>query len=442
MPLYSTVCPLPINRKMFRHRGTASPIPQSGLSLWLKADAGISKFSYNYVSRIVLAGGSNGNGTYNASGDPGWNFGYNLPNSYNIGSIGYSNVDNNYTLNLDDGSIISSYDGINWNVDRAVYTGGPTLSGITGDYSGANGFYDQINDPWDYQFLRQDGNWNFYIQGSPSSFAFSAYNTDTSELFENLAVFSSGSWVSNSTETASISGGTTGVTSNPTAVPTGTITNTTAQSNYITSWADQSGNGNNASILNPGEEPTFVSSFLNGKPAIEFNGQGQVMQIADSNSLDFSNMSVFIVLKYLGQGTGNNIVYIKNADSGSQTDQAMYGLVATNGGFVSFSQNIEGWSDYQTQIDITDSVSKILSMTYNGSDQLVYSNGSISDTFSIGGNIATSTGLLQIGGYNQSFDAAEYFYGQIAEIIMYNRAVTETERQQVESYLNTKYAIY
>ena len=32
--------------------------------------------------------------------------------------------------------------------------------------------------------------------------------------------------------------------------------------------------------------------------------------------------------------------------------------------------------------------------------------------------------------------------GQIAEIIIYNRTLTLTERQQVEAYLNQKYAIY
>lgn len=210
----------------------------------------------------------------------------------------------------------------------------------------------------------------------------------------------------------------------------------------VTGWADQSGNGNNASA-NSGQEPTFISSFSNSKPAIEFDGQGQVVQIADANSLDFLNMSSFVVLKYIGQGTGNNIVYIKNADSGSPADPAMYGLIGANGdNLVSFSVNVGGWADYETSISIANSVPKILSMTYDGTDQNVYSNGAFSNIFNIGGNIATSTGLLQIGGYNQSFNAAEYFYGQIAEVIMYNRAVTGTERQQVEAYLNTKYAIY
>jgi len=216
----------------------------------------------------------------------------------------------------------------------------------------------------------------------------------------------------------------------------------TLSGSNVTAWADQSGNNNNA-IANTGEEPTFVSSFLNNKPAIEFNGQGQIMQIADANSLDFLNTSSFIVLKYIGEGTGNNIVYIKNADAGSPADQAMYGLVATLfGDNLSFPLNVNDWVDHPTNVDIKDSIPRIFSMTYGGSDILMYANGFEVGSDSIGGNISTSTGTLQIGGYNKSFDAEEYFYGQIAEIIMYNRAVTSTEREQVESYLNTKYAIY
>jgi hypothetical protein len=210
----------------------------------------------------------------------------------------------------------------------------------------------------------------------------------------------------------------------------------------VTTWADQSGNNNNA-IADTGEEPTFVSSFLNNKPAIRFNGNGKVMEIADSYTLDFFKTSVFIVLKYLGQGTGNNIVYIKNANAGSPEDPAMYGLVATLfGGNLSFPLNVNSWVDNPTNVDIKDSIPRIFSMTYGGSDILMYADGFEVGSGSIGGNISTSTGTLQIGGYNKSFSGAEYFNGDVAEIIMYNRAVTSTERQQVEAYLNTKYAIY
>jgi hypothetical protein len=46
MPLYSTACPLPLNRKISRHRVSSapafSPADITGLSLWLKPDAGLN----------------------------------------------------------------------------------------------------------------------------------------------------------------------------------------------------------------------------------------------------------------------------------------------------------------------------------------------------------------------------------------------------------------
>ena len=49
MPLYSATCPLPINRKIFRHKAF-SPTDISGLSLWLKADAGVTLSGSNVTA--------------------------------------------------------------------------------------------------------------------------------------------------------------------------------------------------------------------------------------------------------------------------------------------------------------------------------------------------------------------------------------------------------
>jgi Concanavalin A-like lectin/glucanases superfamily len=213
----------------------------------------------------------------------------------------------------------------------------------------------------------------------------------------------------------------------------------------VLSWADQSGEGNNASFEFQGEQPTFVSSFLNGKPAIRFNGQGQILQVASSASLDFTaETSCFIVVKYDGDGLGNDVIYIKNADDGSPGYPAMYGMVGVSSanGNVSFPLNVGGWSDHDSGVSISDGIPRLFSMIFNTSvDQSIYCNGILTGQQVLGDNISTSSGTLQIGGYNASFDNSEFFNGQIAEIIMYNRAVTNIERQQVETYLKNKYAL-
>jgi hypothetical protein len=52
MPLYSTACPLPVNRKIFRRKVSSAPFfptDITGISLWLKADAGVTLSGSNVI---------------------------------------------------------------------------------------------------------------------------------------------------------------------------------------------------------------------------------------------------------------------------------------------------------------------------------------------------------------------------------------------------------
>jgi len=62
MPLYSTACPLPINRKIFRHKAPSAPFSPTdiaGISLWLKADAGVISVLGNVISWADQSGNGN-----------------------------------------------------------------------------------------------------------------------------------------------------------------------------------------------------------------------------------------------------------------------------------------------------------------------------------------------------------------------------------------------
>jgi len=497
-----------------------SPLNISGLSLWLKADAGVSKLSYNYASQIIISGTSNPSfvGTYTAIGVPGYgNDRQEWVDSYMFSgpsgkTMQWNPSDEVYYLfenGSGDAGGFASGNGVNWSASNS-YTQ-IFISGFTGIYSGANGTY---NGDGNY-FERVGG--AFYINGinlysiadniiiatapanysgawTPATYisrvtlsgATNASSINGSyDATENFVVnswtHSNGGYIyfdgdffvtnedwsnsyssSNLIEWAQSSGPSpapTGILTNsprsigsaistsssvPSGSITGSVTTATANTNNVTSWSDQSGNGNNASVENSGEEPTFVSSFSNSKPSIQFNGTSQLLIIPDSSSLDFINTSIFIVLKRTGDGTGNEITFMKNAnaleDSGAYWQTAKLG-----GGNSSFDIANGGYYDRNSGVDIDDGVARVMDFTFNGTDFNIYVNGIQTATYNDQvGNIDITSGSLQIGGYNKSFNnpGGELFNGQIAEIIMYNRAVTTQERQQVEAYLNTKYAIY
>ena len=218
----------------------------------------------------------------------------------------------------------------------------------------------------------------------------------------------------------------------------------TLSGSNVTAWADQSGNGNNAYILNSGQEPYFQSNSINGNPSVNFDGQGQVMQINDSTSLDVTALSVFIVLLKEGNGRGNDVVFLKNGDTVGNS--AIYGLVAyTSGGWVASYDIGVNWQDHNSGFSINnDNNPHIVGYNVNSSQSLSFQDQASPNNLGANGTIATSDGSLQIGGYNQSFNNpnGEFFNGRIAEFILYNNAISAENKNGLFSYLNNKYAIY
>jgi hypothetical protein len=214
----------------------------------------------------------------------------------------------------------------------------------------------------------------------------------------------------------------------------------------VNTWADQSSNGNNAT--GPAtKKPTFVSNGINGKPTMSFNGTTQLFQINDSNSLDVTNCSIYIVLQRNGNGTGNEVTFMKNASDNAEN--AVYWQTARlNGGNSNFAVNSISYPDRNTNVYLGDGLPRIMSFSYDGSggptNLNIYVNGIKTAYYNYPtANINTSTGTLQIGGYNASFDnAGEYFNGYISEFIIFNRVLTDDENLSVTNYLNSKYAIY
>ena len=115
---------------------------------------------------------------------------------------------------------------------------------------------------------------------------------------------------------------------------------------------------------------------------------------------------------------------------------------------------IAGLTDGYTQISnsnvegiVTSNVASSVNTTYLFASRYgsavfqIYLNGNLTGTAEYEDLSGEST--TQYIGADYGDGEFTYFYnGYISEIIIYNRAVTTPERQQVEAYLNTKYAIY
>jgi hypothetical protein len=209
------------------------------------------------------------------------------------------------------------------------------------------------------------------------------------------------------------------------AVPSSSTT-TSNGGTIINSWTDQSING---TIVRPNFQmsPTFSSSFINGKPAIEF--------IVGSNtglsnpSFGLTGFTFFSVAK-------------QKSTNGGRIFSSYYGnvLIGTWGNLSNrfYGGNENGWLYEGTQ----ESTDFLITTAFSDADTsfgfyqngILQSNGNSNSTVILNG-ISVGGGIWN-GGNEEASDS------YVCEIVIYNRTLSLTERQQVEAYLNQKYQIY
>ncbi len=187
------------------------------------------------------------------------------------------------------------------------------------------------------------------------------------------------------------------------------------------------------------KRPKFIEYNDNFLPTVKFDGVDDFMSAGAENLFDNTNgMSIFIVGK--SNKVDINQSYISKF---SQPDNKMewrfqndnFAIASLNGTINPTDiTNLTSETNYRLFSGIWIPNNPI--ETYINSSTSPISNNATSSINSI--NI-TDTDLL-IGAIENG--NAGFLDGEISEIIVYNTALDNTERQRVEQYLNTKYEIY
>ena len=85
------------------------------------------------------------------------------------------------------------------------------------------------------------------------------------------------------------------------------------------------------------------------------------------------------------------------------------------------------------------SAPSLTTMLKNGVNEYLYVNGGL--VYSQGGKLAAISGTSSTGWLGAGYHTQTYFAGDIAEVLVYNAALSNSDRQQVEQYLLAKYGI-
>lgn len=435
-----------------RIAGGFTPKKLSGLSLWLKADAGVTLATsgpYTYVSQIVITGSNtpNVNGTYNASSVPTFDF-EGMPNPYFLIGPTYAIEWTNPTFYLDvseigAGASWTSSNGTSWTIlesrpDTITISGSetPNVNGVYTNPDFGNVFYGPTTN-----VIEKFTNFELIDQATSTT-----YYTASS---------ATGPWT--------IVDGTGAITSTSTSAPRGSITATkVVSSSAVTAWADQSGNGNNA-IAPTGYNPT--TSTIDGFTSVRFDTPGSydgtynMLQIAGA-PLDqiVSFTSFFVATTENADAYANGNIFGLFGGDVERKLQLTSGYMLLNGGDYSGGVNPDigenAYGDvpltlFGVRPDINNGTAKTVTAFKqawerdNGETIVEVDAGRYDYTGELNrGPLTSFTDITEGDAYIGSRGAAENLRGDICEIIIYNRALTDQEFENVVTYLNDKYAIY
>jgi hypothetical protein len=202
---------------------------------------------------------------------------------------------------------------------------------------------------------------------------------------------------------------------------------------FVTTWYDQSSNGNNATQSTAANQPQIVSSgsviLENGKPSIDFNGsQGLLTTSALPSFIESSNFTVLNRdANSANRYFGNSVQ--PNGGTYDLTDE--YGIRVRGGNKIFANTNLV---QHLVNFVLPSGSTDVL-------DTLLYINGaSQTSTASQGEPINFSSELYLIGG---TYDGSQVFMydGKIQEIVHYP-SDQSSNRSGIETNINSQYQIY
>jgi hypothetical protein len=214
----------------------------------------------------------------------------------------------------------------------------------------------------------------------------------------------------------------------------------------VASWPDASGNGNSAAQVNADFQPTFVASGnLNGRAAVRLDGNDDRLIIADDDALDgTAGITYFAVIRPNNlDGTPHGILG-KRIDFTVETD---------------YSYTWFFWENADLNLDVNDNSHRFNSLPTTFSNATNYLLGwdfdggraatersriySANQTVATAANPQTSLNAssvdVVIGALNDNYRA--FIGADYAELIHFNYALNDLERNLVATYLSAKYAI-
>ena len=203
-------------------------------------------------------------------------------------------------------------------------------------------------------------------------------------------------------------------------------------------WLDQSGNGNDATQATDDRQPILeTTNTLNGRQVIRFDGSNDYLALPTPSTIGILNQDyeMFFVFRT----TQTNVVFLIG---GASTKYEVHLNGSAGARFLPADyDNGNEVSDLATSGTYADGQSHVLNARVDSGNSyrgLVRVDGVDSTDWTNSDARTTNDTALNLG----SRTTSQYWYqGDLAEVLIYNRTLTVTERDSVEQYLNDRWTV-
>lgn len=218
-----------------------------------------------------------------------------------------------------------------------------------------------------------------------------------------------------------------------------------ADSSAVSSWADLSGNGNNALQNSAAIQPLFFNtSSLNNMPVVRFDGTNDEMAVPDNDILDGTpGITFYAVLRPTNLNGAARGIVGKRVTFTVSVEYA-YSWFFYTGNRLFCDVHMQD-NRFNAPTVFTNATNYMLSFNFNGAlpaaqRSKMYSSGTqIMQATETSAALPNSNQSLALAALNVGYGT--YLGGDFAEIIQFNYSLDTLDRILVENYLSSKYNI-
>ncbi len=206
----------------------------------------------------------------------------------------------------------------------------------------------------------------------------------------------------------------------------------TSSSNKVSGWADKAGS-NNLSQNNSDYQPSTAADTINNLNTLSFDATNDHLSLGNALIGSTENFTIFAVANL--DVVGSNRFIVSQYSNFGHSNRTVFLILNQANNNISYFRGDPGFVN-SGQV-VSAGVAALFMSARNGNNLTIEKNGTGNSSNVSSFTVAQLPFTIGTGSSVQGV-----LQGHVGEIIVYNRALTDEERGEVETYLNNKWALY